>query len=286
MLPATLLLGAHDIATKKLLAGATKEQFLLGVVWSSVGLLSTVTLLFFGVPNVQPVFWGAFIGTAALNVLGQLAWYRAFKHEPVSVVAPLRLLIPILVIGTGFLFLREQPSLSGILGIIVTMVGLWFLLDIRAGELKNSLTKTITSQGIRWGFVGVVSFAVSFPLDKVATVASSAPFFISLEFMTVGIVSIGLARLFGDATLMEQWRILYTRRAWLFADILILLGGSLLSVHSLNFAFAAYASSVKRLQSLWSVLFSGAFLKEGEIGKKLLATAVMLAGVAITVFFG
>lgn len=286
MLPATVLLGAHDVATKKLLTGSTNEQFLLGVIWGAVGLLSAVTLFFFGVPYVQTAFWGAFAGTTLLNLLGQLAWYRAFKYEPVSVVAPLRLLIPILVIGTGFLFLREQPSWSGIFGIIVTMVGLWLLLNIRAGELKNSLVKTITSPGIRWGFVGVLSFAISFSLDKVATVASSAPFFVSLSALMVGIISICLACFFGGVPLLEQWRVLYARRTLLLADILLFSGGLLLSVHSLNFAFAAYASSVKRLQSLWSVLFSGAFLKEGEIDKKLLATSVMLAGVVITVFFG
>lgn len=286
MLPATFLLGAHDIATKKLLAGTVKEQFLLGVVWSAVGLLSVVALFFSGVPEIKSTFWGAFIGTALLNILGQLSWYRAFKHEPVSVIAPLRLLIPILVIGTGFVFLREAPSWFGVLGIVVTIVGLWLLLGIRAGELKNSLAKTITSPGIRWGFVGALSFAVSFPLDKAATVASSAPFFVSFLALTVGVISIGLARFVGGVTLLEQWKVLSARRTLLLADVLFFFAGQLLSVHSLNFAFAAYASSVKRLQSLWSVLFSGAFLKEGETGKKLLATAVMLAGVAITVFFG
>lgn len=61
---------------------------------------------------------------------------------------------------------------------------------------------------------------------------------------------------------------------------------SILTYAAMQYSLAAYAASVKRLWPLWTILLSGALLKEGNIKKKILATVIMLAGIALTVILG
>ena len=137
--------------------------------------------------------------------------------------------------------------------------------------------------GVLLGIGGAISFALSLPLDKKAVVTSSAPFMLLITGTVLGITSIiiALTRTRGrfELDFGKNWKF--------FLTILFVHGaGSYLTVSALNYALVAYAASVKRLWSFWAVLFSGKFLDEKNIGKKLLATIIMLAGIAVTLILG
>ena len=59
--------------------------------------------------------------------------------------------------------------------------------------------------------------------------------------------------------------------------------GIVLTNQALNYSFAAYASSLKRLQAVWTIIIAGKFLKEKDMGQKIFATAIMLVGIMLTV---
>lgn len=286
MIPGTLLLGFYDVGMKKLLLRGLGEQVLLGVGFSGAGLLLLFALPFFGIPSIAPAFWGAFFTASVLNLFGQFAWYRAFKYGEVSFIAPLRVLTPILIIATGFLFLSEAPSQNGFLGIALTLVGLLLLLGFQGGAFFSSLKASFTSKGFLWGIFAVFAFSFSFPLEKKAILASSTLLFSACMFLLVGVVSAFLSFLFDREKTRNGLRLVSRHKGFVFGWILALAGGGFLVNHALNFTLAVYAASVKRLQALWGVLLGGAFLKEGNILFKVTATLIMLSGIAITVIFG
>lgn len=208
MIPGTLALSGSDIILKKLLSRGISERLLLGLSFGGAGMVLALLSTFLGAPEVHSGFFTAVAATVPLNVLGQFAWYRAFKSGAVSFVAPLRLLIPILVIGSGFLFLGEQPSLPGVAGIFVTVSGLWFLLLAEVGTVSHSFRAVLGSPALRWGCVGVVSFALSFPFDKQAVVASSALFAAGIIFPAI---AVGSLRCFSRSANGETVRLLLYR---------------------------------------------------------------------------
>ncbi len=277
MLPATVLLGLHDVLTKKILARGPNEQALLVVNFFIIGTISFITSLLVGWPEIEPGFWLAFSGTVLLNIVSQWCWYSAFQSGDVSTVSPIRLLTPPLVLITGFLTLKEVPTAGGVLGVIVTFFGLWLLLKPAA---KIRLVSKNDKRAIRLALAGAVLFALSFPLDKKAVITSSALFFVGLAFPLIALGNLIIYRLrkqaWPDFTFVRNIK-------WLPVYFLIHAGGTMLSTHSLNYALAVYASSVKRLWSFWAVIFSGAILKE-NIGQKLLATIVMLLGISLMFF--
>ncbi len=71
MVPGTFLLGVNDVLVRRVLReGKVNEQLFLGFEFLGVGLLMTIPLAIFGIPEVGPGFWQAAFATAGLNVFG------------------------------------------------------------------------------------------------------------------------------------------------------------------------------------------------------------------------
>src|SRR3989338_1050626 len=101
MLPGTLFLGVEDFLKKKYLNNGMSEQVLLSTTFFLAGFLLMPILFIGGIPTIEPQFWNAFVGTVILNVVAQNLFIRAYKYNEASIIAPLRLITPILVIFTG-----------------------------------------------------------------------------------------------------------------------------------------------------------------------------------------
>ncbi len=82
------------------------------------------------------------------------------------------------------------------------------------------------------------------------------------------------------------YRKLKTNWQIIFLMVAVNIAGFFLTAQALNYTLAAYAASVKRLWSFWAVILSGSLLAEKDIGKKLVATSIMLAGIVVTSLFG
>ena len=128
MLGGTFALGVGDVWRKKYLNEGIDEQVLLTVTLFLTGVLLLPIVAVVGFPEIKEGFLLPLIGTIVLNLISQNLFIHAFKLSDASLIAPLRLIVPPLVIVTGFMFLGEKPSMLGALGIFITMVGLWFLL--------------------------------------------------------------------------------------------------------------------------------------------------------------
>ena len=284
MLPATALLGLHDVLTRKTLKTGVHEQFLLGVTLLCSGFCQLLAALAFGFSDLSEGFWFAFAVSLVLNIFGQLFWYRAFKREEASTIAPLRLLTPPLVLISGFLILGEAPTLGGITGVGIIVLGFWWFFYGEARYDHLLLRTFFTKPGVLWGLLGAVFFAASFPFDKRAVLASSALTFGGLIFLSIGASSLLLWYIAAPMRdFKAQWYKVVRALPLFVATHAI---GVVLSLEALKYAFAAYAVSVKRLSALWAVIFSGLLLKESNITHKLTATAVILAGIVVMILWG
>lgn len=285
MLPGTVFLGFYDAFTRKLLKSGVHEGLLLGLTFTFSGLIFFLMLLVLGFPIIHSEFYPAFIGTVALNFVSQGLWYKAFKYDEASLIAPLRLLTPPFVLLTGFLTLKEVPSWGGTVGVLTTILGLWFLMRGEAAHTDGGWYKVFGRPGVRYGLIGAFLFALSFPLDKQAVINSSGLFFSFSAFLLIGLSTL-IQTYFLNRKNKNIYKSVRPVLKYLPWHILIFSAGGFLALQSLNYAFAAYAASVKRLWSLWAVIFSGSLLREKNIYQKLLATLIMIVGVVITVVYG
>lgn len=280
MIPGTFLLALLDIFNKRLLQKGFDVVLLQAYSWFFAGVLFLPALFIIESSPLYLIprtgFWPAFFTTALLNVVGQLSFLYAFKKADASLISPVRLLTMPLVILTGFFVLGETPSFWGTVGILTSLAGIWLL----AKPEKQSGT-SFWQSGVWWAIFGAIIFAVSSAFDKKAVVASSTLFFSVLVLLFVGMACFLIA-LYRD----RSWGALvpsFEYRKNLIVVILLTAAGFFLVTHALNYALVAYAISVKRLWSLWTVLLAGAFLKE-NIKQRLVATLIMLVGVFLIAF--
>ena len=278
MLVGTFFLGYNDVQRKKYLNRGINDQVLLVVIQILGGGLLIPLLLIFGIPEIKQGFYAAFVGTIALNVISQNLFIRAFKLSDASLIAPLRLIIPPLVIVTGFLFLGEIPTWEAALGIVVTVFGLWFLLF---PDYRISLK---LDRGVVYGLVGCVLWALSFPLDKQTVVTSSALFATTTVAISVGVLTLIVNQIRNKSFATQMISALTADpKAFLSVSLTYTLGLAFRN-EAFNYGLAAYASSLTRLSALWTVILSGKILQEKYVGKRLFATVLMFAGILLTVF--
>ncbi len=287
MVIGTFFLGCGDVLKRKYLRDGMDEQALVGISFLLGSVVLAVPLYWFGVPEVKNGFWSAVFVTGFLNVIGQNAFARSLKTTDASLVGPLRLLTPPLVVVTGFLILGEVPSLTGIGGILLTVTGLWFLFQGEYGVNARTLFARIwNDRGVLWAVSGSLLFALSFPFDKKAVVLSSALFMATVAFFIIGTCTILLNLWFSGSFRKEFWPHLRTYRFSFLLVALLDAGGAWLTLHALNFSLAAYAASAKRLWSFWTVILAGAFLKERNVRMRLAAALLMFLGILLTAIFG
>jgi drug/metabolite transporter (DMT)-like permease len=286
MLSGTFALGVSDVLKRKYLKEGVHDQALLVITFFFTGILLLPIILLVGIPEIKEGFWQAIAITVLLNLISQNLFIKAFKLSEASLIAPLRLIIPPLVILTGFLFLNEKPSLTGIAGIFITMIGLWFLLN--SGERHSDFHKwfsCLKDKGVIYGLAGSVLFSISFPFDKITVAKSSALFASCLIAILLSILTF-LFNAVRDRKFASL--VIECVARHLKANLLISIFSSLgtvLTNQALNYSFAAYASSIKRLQALWTVIIAGRFLKEKEAGRRVMATILMLFGILLSAFW-
>lgn len=79
------------------------------------------------VPRRPAIGW--FVLSGAMNALGTLAMYTAFKYGDVSVVAPIAATAPLVTLSVSAVFLREERlTLRLVTGVLVTLLGVGLIL--------------------------------------------------------------------------------------------------------------------------------------------------------------
>lgn len=287
MVPGTILAGIIDVLDKKILSRGFNKFALQAYVWFFAGILFLPFLFMRGIPVFAPGFWPAFMVTLALNIALQLLFLTALQKADASLVIPISLITTPLVIFTGFFILNETPSFIGIAGIIISFLGLWFLVTPGTGFGHFFDISVLRNPGVGAALLASILAAVSFAFDKKAVLASSTIFFSSLMLLGVGLAS-GIITYYKSA---DDRAALIPKKniSWLMVLFAIILTAVtfFLMIDALRFAFASYAASVKRLRALWAIFFAGAFLHERKFFlKRLIATLIMLAGVFLIAFAG
>jgi drug/metabolite transporter (DMT)-like permease len=174
---------------------------LAGVVVSTVafrtvgGLLLAIASMLAGpLPTPTPTFWRAFAIVIPNEVGGMLCLSAALSLGDVSMVQPIMGFIPLLTMVGGALFFNEHPSALAMTGILLVVLGLYFV-GLRKGSsalepirafatsraswiaLLATLFWTVTSLTHKVGIaeVGAMPWATVLTLGSAAALAAAIP---------------------------------------------------------------------------------------------------------------
>jgi drug/metabolite transporter (DMT)-like permease len=129
---------------------------LAGVVVSTVAfrmvggvLLAIASMLAGPWPATTPTFWRAFAVVIPNEVGGMLCLSAALSVGDVSVVQPIMGFIPLLTMIGGALLFGEHPSALAMLGIVLVVLGLYFV-GLRKGHSALEPIRAFTNSRASW----------------------------------------------------------------------------------------------------------------------------------------
>jgi drug/metabolite transporter (DMT)-like permease len=272
----------YYMLTKKALSGGVGRLFLGSIVF--LGSAATLLSLAFsrGVPSLDTLFFPALLGSAVLNFSAILLYYRAFEITDLSLAVPMLSFTPLFLIGTSFLILGELPTRAGMLGIVLIVIGSFFLHRPWQRRQETDTPVPAWGKGLLYMLGVAFLFSLSANVDKIVVV-NSDPLF------GAGMTHLCIASLFFVLLLvMPRSRGVAPTRG-LVPLILLASAALLLQALSQNTAFTMqivpYVISVKRLNILVSVMYGYLIFREGHLAWRSACAAVMIAGVFLLVLF-
>jgi len=260
----------------------TKKEGVDTVVLSRFvfALIPTLAILpFFGIPIIGPLFWPAVIVACVLDVAATTLMIKALDHSAMSRSIPLLAFSPAFVLITGTIILGEFPTIIGIFGVLVVVLGAYVLkLKLHSGHHLEPFRRLVREKWARYMLVASIIMALAAPTFKTVVINSSPIFAMAVSFP----ICIAYTLVF---TWIRREKVhIPTEPKRLIP--LVLLGLSLFSAAILvNMAFvtgiASYIVSIKRLSIFFNVLIGTLIFKESHAKQSIIAGLIMVLGAII-----
>ncbi|WP_292531346.1 EamA family transporter [Methylocystis sp.] len=270
-----------DLGTKAATRTAD-DRAILAAQWCAGALLLSIACFvlypgLFSAPRetlaavTQPQFWTLLAWSGALNVVAYVLYIRAFRLSDASLVAPLVLLTPVLMLVTSPIMTGEQAPPMGVFGVLFTVLGVGLLDADQASGRRFNFHVFARDKGARMMIGTAVIWSVTANIDKLGVRASTPLIWITAVTIVISLCAL----IYWFAGRRAAPRLSALRYAIGAGSAMAL--GNTLQMWALTILFTPYVIAIKRLSALFTVLASGHVLKEESSGR-LLGAAVMLIG--------
>jgi drug/metabolite transporter (DMT)-like permease len=220
-------------------------------------------------------FWFYSVLGGIAGALGNGFLVKALQGGDLSVLGPINSYKSVIGIIIGILLLREIPNFWGILGIALIIYGSYFVLDATEERFSWALLKKSEIQFRIWAMILTAVEAVF--IKKIILASTTTVAFIS--WCSFGaLFSILLLFIYRLDIKKEVGKLRYKDGSNYLFLILCIGTMQFTTNHVFNHMPVGYALSLFQVSTLISVLLGDRIFKEGGIGKKLIGSAIMIAG--------
>ena len=260
----------------------------LFVVAGTYGLLSIGCLIYlFRVPPIAlpNSFWSDSLIFNALAVAGNYFLVKSLQHGDLSVLGPVNAYKSLISLVFGLFLLGEVPNEWGIAGMLLIVIGSYFVLSQSSAE--NRFRWGIFRQKeVQYRFLALFISGIDALFLKKIIVATNA----DLAFVSwcIGGFLFSLTALLLTQKIdrfRAQWDVIRHYK-WHFLALGLSAGLMQLST---NYAFqgiqVSYALALFQISALVSVLLGVQFFQETQLWRKLTGAAVMGIGAVLIILF-
>jgi drug/metabolite transporter (DMT)-like permease len=275
-----ITLGAADALTKRYFQDYQGWEMVL-VRIAVPGLFLLPLALAQPIPPVPPAFWGGILILVPLELFAMWLYMHAIRGSPLYLTLPYLAFTPVFNVLTGYLVLGETIDGRGLAGILLVVLGAWLLnLNHFATPLRGwfvPLRAIAYERGPRLMLIVALVYSVTSALSKQVMLYATPESFGAFYFVLLcGVVL--------TATALYQPRSL---RVLIERPLPLVLVGGLMAVMVVTHFIAiadievAYFLSVKRSSLIFAILFAMILFAERPAPRHLIASLLMVAGVAL-----
>lgn len=273
-------LGAADALTKRYFQDYQGWEMVL-VRIAVPGLILLPLALVRPIPAVPPEFWGGMLVLVPLELFAMWLYMLALRDSPLYLTLPYLAFTPVFNVLTGYLMLGETISARGFAGILSVVLGAWLLnLNHPATPLRGwfvPLRAIAHERGSRLMLTVALIYSVTSALSKQVMLYATPESFGAFYFVLLCGAVLAATALFRPRSL----RVLVERPLPLV--LVGVLMAAMVVTHFIAIAGieVAYFLSVKRSSLVFAILFAMILFGERPGLRHLLASLLMIAGVAL-----
>ena len=234
--------------------------------------------------NMLPLaFWIFALLDGLTGALGNGLLIKALQKGDLSILGPVNAYKSVVAIITGIFLLGEIPGIWGLFGIFMIILGSYFVLDTTEEKFSWRLLK---NRAIQYRIGAMVLTAIEAVFIKRIIELSSAELSFASWCWTGAFFSLMLLPAYKIRLRHELPRL--TRLSLGKYALLVLCIGTMqvTTVYAFKHMQVGYALSFFQLSIIASVLLGYRVFREQEIRKKLLGSAIMIAGSVIIILLG
>ncbi|HEV2471048.1 MAG TPA: EamA family transporter [Chthonomonadales bacterium] len=249
--------------------------------------LVTGVVIYLPIVIVQPIdvwrVWPFIICSALVEAIYYIALISAYQHGDFSLVYPMaRGTAPALLLIWTTIFLGERPKLTGVLGILLLVLGL----VIVGGKAWWSLRKTasLASNGLAIALGVAMCISVYTTIDGAAVQrVNPLPYTVIVIALTTAIITPAIVLRYGKVKIIEEWRsnwprIMLVGAFTLLAYILVLKAYTLTRV--------SYAGSVREVSVVFAALLGWKLLREEFGAARVIGSICIFSGILVIALAG
>jgi drug/metabolite transporter (DMT)-like permease len=280
---AALSLATSDALTKRFFSNL--PPLMMGIIRLGYALPWLLAALFF-IPWIIPdtTFWLCIAIGLPLEALAFYCYMKALKVSPLSLTVPFLAFTPGFIILTGWIILGEEISTGGFCGIILIIIGAYFLnLSKTTYGLLAPLLAVFKEPGSLLMLLVSFLYAFTSTIGKLAIIHSNPYFFGIIYNMALAV----LLALFLPAAANAEPVKNFVRRPIIGLILGALVATTIFShMLAISMTNVAYMISLKRTSLLFGVLYGALWFKEEKITERLTGAIIMITGVFMIGWFG
>jgi uncharacterized membrane protein len=277
-LSAAVLTSFNPILYKRIL----RDTDPIIVVWGVTLLALPLLGIFAFVTTPQFPDWGRLfvfgvLGSAGFNAVAHLASTRALKMADASLVAPLLVFSPVFTLLISALFLHEIPSARGVVGVVLVLIGAYWLSRNSGAGWLTPFKSLALAPGVGLVLMAGLLWAITPLFEKMAiqhTYPESPRFTAFMATMLLTLILTPLVMTRGKVAITQ----LPLHRRDLFLAALIAGIAPVLGYTAFSLGPVGYVTTLFRLSTLMTVIWSHLFLNEHGIAQRLPASFLMVIG--------
>jgi len=235
-----------------------------------------VGYLIFKHPSLDLKLFSLILIYGVMTAFATVFTIRAMRHLDVSVVAPFFNLGTAFTAVLAFIFFKERVGLIGWVGITILILGGYYL-ELKHRNPLQPIKDIIKSDSIHYLLGGVFLFSASHLVAKYILQFTSPLSLMSYSQIIALIIYLFFTFFFYKGT--KDITSGYQKGGWiLFAVAAMHFLENILIFEALNIGEAILVVPLYRTWTLWAVILGGRILHEQHLGKRIIASCLMIFG--------
>ncbi|WP_036303585.1 EamA family transporter [Methylotenera sp. L2L1] len=269
---------ASNVYQKKLSNQGLHPFFIVATTYCVLSLLAAPFLSVIELKHVTNTFWLNVSLASLFDVAGWMFLVLSLSKTDLSVFGPLNAYKVVVSMLLAVLFLNEIPSVQGLLGVLIIVVGSFFLIPPVRTHQVSRLGSLFADKGVRARFLSIVLFSVGTIFLK-RSVGDGGALVTMVFWSLIGLPLILISNYFFLPNKIQQE--IKATKPHLYSIVLIglmVFFMQYLTLLLLEHMLVAYALALFQLGMVMQVLIGYQVFNEKDIFRKLLASIVMMLG--------